>query len=444
MELIVISLISDDEFFAMRFIQLLFILCLTAHAAVAQTVHCLNDRYAQTALFDSAQINIVPAVHYATSVRWPGTQVDSLKMDIYMPQQGIDPVEQRPLIVMVHGGSFMAGTRQEMAYLSMEMARRGFVTATITYRLGWGCGATDALGICLACGGLDGNLRVAIYRAAQDARAAVRHLAANAQNYGIDTSMVFVQGTSAGAITAMHTAFWDQSEANSYCPSCINHVGLLDTTGNAHTFMPSIKGVVNNCGAIREVSHLSGQHDIPVVSFHDEGDCVVPFGTGQVMSCLCTPFLWVAGSNSIHNSLTSDGKCHQLNQAPGINHCWYPSNAIIPKATCFLKSIMCEDCVSNQTTSIWNTPDCTEGAFSVDVNNDLKRVVQLSIVAGHLSMKGFDGVKQIVITDMMGRTVWEASSSDDVATLPVLPSGTYVITAIDGQAQRAVLRWVPN
>lgn len=424
----------------MRKFAILSVCLMTTWSLVAQTPHCLSDRYAQTALFDSSQIDVMAGVHYATSVRWPGSQVDSLKMDIYMPDQLIDPVAQRPLIVMVHGGSFMAGTRQEMAYLSMEMARRGFVTATITYRLGWGCGATDALGICLTCGGLDGNLRVAIYRAAQDARAAIRHLAAEADTYAIDTSMVFIQGTSAGAITAMHTAFWDQTEASDFCPSCVGHVGLLDTAGNQHTFMPSIKGVVNNCGAIREVDHLSGQHDIPVISFHDDADCVVPFGTGQVMSCLCTPFLWVAGSNSIHQSLTGDGKCHRLNQAPGLNHCWYPNNAIIPKASCFLKSILCEECSSDHTTEIWNAPDCTEGAFSVGADGAISSKASLMLADGFLQMTGFKGECTVRITDLSGREVTSATAHD-ILRLPELPKGIYIIDVSDNASTRQVLRW---
>lgn len=425
----------------MRALAILFCLSIETTTSIGQTAHCISDRYAHSALFDSSEVSVVSGVQYATSVRWPGNQVDALNLDVYMPDPNVDPVALRPLIIMVHGGSFMAGTRQEMAYLSMEMARRGFVAATITYRLGWGCNATDAFGICLACGGLDGNLRVAIYRAAQDARAAVRYLAAMSDSFGIDTSMIFMQGTSAGAITAMHAAFWDQTEASGYCPSCVNHVGLLDTTGNAHTFMPSIKGVVNNCGAIREVAHLGGQHDIPVISFHDEGDCVVPFGTGQVMSCLCTPFQWVAGSNSIHNSLTADGKCHMLNRAPGVNHCWYPSNAIIPKATCFLKSIMCEDCIGGQTDVIWSSPDCVEGALGVSAEDGQMPMNRLSVVEGTLQMGPSTQSRSIQIFDMMGRVVWQTETAQHTMPLPYLPLSSYIIAVISADGGRVTARW---
>jgi carboxylesterase type B len=159
-----------------------------------QAQHCMDDRYAQTALFDSTQVAMIPGEHYATSVRWPGTQVDSLRLDIYMPDANIDPVEKRPLIVMMHGGALLTGQRQDMAYYCMEMARRGFVAATVTYRLGWDCPATDLLGICGMCQSMTHKWRVAMYRGAQDARAAIRHLASRAEELGIDTSFVFLQG----------------------------------------------------------------------------------------------------------------------------------------------------------------------------------------------------------------------------------------------------------
>ncbi|MCQ2307587.1 MAG: alpha/beta hydrolase [Bacteroidales bacterium] len=51
------------------------------------------------------------------------------------------------------------------------------------------------------------NIKRAGYAAIQDAHAAMRYLVENQSVYGIDTSMMFVGGTSAGATTALHLAF---------------------------------------------------------------------------------------------------------------------------------------------------------------------------------------------------------------------------------------------
>lgn len=336
-----------------------FFLC--ALNGAAQSQHCIADRYSQDALFDSTDIQITTGVHYATSMRWPGTQVDSLRMDIYQPDPNIDPLEKRPLIVMVHGGAFLAGQREDMSFYSIEMARRGFVTATITYRLGWNCPATDFLGVCAQCQGEAAKFRVAMYRGAQDARAALRYLTHVANDYGIDTAAVFLQGESAGSINALHAAFLDQSEADSWCTNCVDEVGLLDTTGNEFSITANIKGVVNSCGAVGLIDMIEAGSNIPVISFHDNQDVVVPYGYGQFVNCL----IGGNGSNSINARLNTNNECTQLNtvingilQAP---HCSYPRNAVIGKSTCFIKDILCENCTSSSTTQIWNVPDCSAG-----------------------------------------------------------------------------------
>lgn len=337
-----------------------------ANVALGQSQHCLADRYAQTALFDSSEIQITSNVHYATSMRWPGTQMDSLRMDVYQPDPTIDPLEKRPLIVMMHGGGFAGGHRTDMAPYAMEMARRGFVTATISYRLGWNCAATDALGPCVSCQSEAGKLKVAAYRAVQDNRAATRYLVNQASGLGIDTAWIFLQGESAGAIASLESAFWSQAEGEAFCNSCVAEVGLLDTTGNNLTETFTIKGVINNCGGISRTNEgvLDGQN-IPVISFHNYGDCVVPYQSGPVLNCWpanCGAFFWVTGSDYIRPKLNEQGVCNSMNRRlDDATHCAYPFAAIVGKASCFIKNLLCDNCTSSVTDQVWNIPDCTTG-----------------------------------------------------------------------------------
>ncbi|MGB1319203.1 MAG: alpha/beta hydrolase, partial [Flavobacteriales bacterium] len=302
----------------------------SALISVAQSQHCLADRYSQDALFDSTDIQITTDVHYATSMRWPGAEMDSLRMDVYQPNPAIDPLEKRPLIVMTHGGSFAAGTRSAMAYYCMEMARRGFVTATITYRLGWNCDVAAA-DPCIICQGEAWRAKVATYRAVQDNRAAIRHLVHNAEEFEVDTAFIFLHGESAGSITSLNSAFWDQSEADSWCTNCVDNVGELDTAGNNLTDTYSIKGVVNNCGAVTNLDVMDG-HQIPVISFHNNPDCLVPYGSGQVMNCLgCAAFYWASGSNSIQARLNTNGVCTQRHARSELlpDHCTYYTQPLL-------------------------------------------------------------------------------------------------------------------
>ena len=116
------------------FFVFVFLLFLIIGNAFGQSVHCLADRYAQDTIFMESEIDITSGVDYAQALSWNDT-VHHLKMDIYQPNPTIDPVEKRPLILMTHGGSFAVGNRTGMAYYALEMAQRGFVTASIDYRL---------------------------------------------------------------------------------------------------------------------------------------------------------------------------------------------------------------------------------------------------------------------------------------------------------------------
>lgn len=338
----------------------------------SQSGYCIENRFSESHYFDSSAIEFTPGVTYAVAKRWPAATVDSLKLDVFAPALTSDSLAQRPFILLIHGGAFMAGSRNDMHYQCMQYARRGFVAATISYRLGWNCAATDLLGVCVFCQGENFKLKTATYRAAQDARAALRYIHQHAADYGIDTSWMFIGGESAGAITALHTTFWSQAEADSFASWASGDVGLLDTAGNNLPNEYSLKAVIDNCGAVSRDSIVLN-HNIPVISFHDEADCVVPNSAGQVISCVCQPFYWAWGSSAIHNIMSNEGTCTEMNLVPlSINHCSYPAWNLVPRASCFLKQIMCGDCVSNHTTDVNLPVHCDTLSATVSSNHAIK------------------------------------------------------------------------
>jgi predicted esterase len=115
-----------------------------------------------------------------------------LKLDLFEPKG--DEINKRPAVIWVHGGGFGFGDKADgpSPILAKEFARRGYVTASINYRL-------------LAPGGCTGaNITPECYSAAiegtHDAQAAVRFLRANAKQYGVDKKRIGIGGESAGAI----------------------------------------------------------------------------------------------------------------------------------------------------------------------------------------------------------------------------------------------------
>lgn len=97
-----------------------------------------------------------------------------MQLDLWKPQTASLPL---PAILCIHGGGWYKGERSSMANLAQALAAKGFVAATISYRLSG-----------------EAKFPAAI----QDCKAAVRFLRANAAQFGIDAKAIGVTGLSAG------------------------------------------------------------------------------------------------------------------------------------------------------------------------------------------------------------------------------------------------------
>jgi predicted esterase len=253
-------------------------------------------------------VTIVSDVLYRIATNYLGTQ-DSLKMDIYSPTGAPDTV--RPCAVLIHGGSFLTGTKADTIMMTFcnELALRGYVAVSINYRLGVQISLTDIAGS-------QKQFNRAVYRAVQDSKAAIRFLKANASQYHIDTSLIFCGGYSAGAVTTVHSAYMNQNEAVTKIDT--TGLGLLDE-GESLTHSSSFKAVINYCGAIGDTNWLQ-TGDIPIISFHGTADTVVPYTMGNAFKLPLFPFIFGSGTiNRIHKPLgvkdslyTAEGEGHGL------------------------------------------------------------------------------------------------------------------------------------
>ncbi len=116
---------------------------------------------------ESEQIIWTPKVEYAN----PDQQ--HLQLDIAQPQ-GEGPF---PAVLCIHGGGFRAGNRESYDGLCKQLAARGYVAASVTYRLA---------------------PKYPFPAAVYDCKAAVRWLRVNAKQYKIDPQRIGVTGGSAG------------------------------------------------------------------------------------------------------------------------------------------------------------------------------------------------------------------------------------------------------
>lgn len=97
-----------------------------------------------------------------------------LKLNLARPK---DLSASAPAVMCIHGGGFRAGKRERWDKLCRQLAERGYVAATVTYRLA---------------------PKYRFPAAVHDVKAGVRWLRANAKKYGIDSNRIGVIGDSAG------------------------------------------------------------------------------------------------------------------------------------------------------------------------------------------------------------------------------------------------------
>ena len=107
----------------------------------------------------------------------------SLKLDIYRHKNVIKPL---PLLVFIHGGSWSHGKRSDYLVYLMSFAKKGYMTATVSYRL----------------------LQDGPYPAcAEDINDAVQWFYKNGEKYGYDADRIALIGGSAGAHLALLAAY---------------------------------------------------------------------------------------------------------------------------------------------------------------------------------------------------------------------------------------------
>ncbi len=220
----------------------------------------------------------------------------NLYMNIFQPVG--DTLSKRPVVIICFGGGFITGSKDHWSIrlIAQELAKRGFVTAVIDYRLGMNIFDADLS-------------KRAVYRGIQDGRSAVRFFKADALGaniYKIDPEQIYIGGHSAGAFIATHNAYLDKEierPASTYtwtqgcgfldlstcsCPD----LGCLDCVGNNQSHNGQAKAVFSLAGAVGYTSYMESELDLPIVMFHSQDDDTVPYDSGQPFSSISG---WIVG-----------------------------------------------------------------------------------------------------------------------------------------------------
>lgn len=290
----------------MKFSTYLPLLVLICFSTFSQAQNCEQSRYKHR-VFD--EIKITHDIVYGQVNPYEAAEMDELvdiKLDFYEPVG--DDLEKRPLVVSVFGGAFTFGAKEDADVQAWcdSLSRRGYACAAINYRLGFD--PTQERGAYRA-----------VYRAVQDLRAAIRYLEEDPDNldFRVDPDNIFVEGQSAGAITAIHTAFLSDEERPT--ASFANNLallgerkdlGCLDCSGNNYNQPVKIKGILSMWGALENFSFADPEEAVAILMVHGELDPVVPYGTGRPFQLPTFPT--VHGSNVMKERYAELGFYHEF------------------------------------------------------------------------------------------------------------------------------------
>ena len=266
-----------------------------------------------------------------------------LKLDLYLPD---NDSEDRPVYMFIHGGGFTGGIKHKPEIVDMAnyYASRGWVFASIDYR------TTEELGVIQGMtpeelpmfykgiapqewieNALEGaenfgqvQQATAMYLAQRDAKAALRWIVANANNYNINTDFITVGGASAGAITTIALGISNQEDFRDEIS--IAEDPTLSTTNLNETY--DVKSMVYFWGSNIKLDVFEAVYKLEQYDRYDSDDPELFMGHGTAEDPV-TPYEEALELQSIYESLGIHNKLVTLltpNGDPAGHGAW---NAIV-------------------------------------------------------------------------------------------------------------------
>jgi acetyl esterase/lipase len=227
-------------------------------------------RYLDPIFLTDVQRDVV----YGSAVNIDGTPI-TLRLDLYTPRG--DAATDRPAFVFAHGGFFLVGDKSEATAWATRMAQRGYVAASINYRLG----------PVLVSYPVDTAVEFQVINNARaDMQTAVRWFRANAASLRIDPDKIAVGGASAGAVSALGVA-----------------LGADDPLPGDHgEYSSAVCTAVSISGA--NTPAAAGPNDAGAIFHHGALDDIVPF----------------AAAVELRDAMAGSGLPVSWNEIPGEGH----------------------------------------------------------------------------------------------------------------------------
>lgn len=228
---------------------------------------------------------------------------DTLKLDFYSNKK--DTVTNKPLLILVHGGGFSGGKRNNPLEVKFceDMAKRGYAVASMSYRLvrkgnplGFGCN-------CPADQKIETFVSVS-----RDIIKATQYLIDKKDKLEFNPENIILIGSSAGAEAILNTAFMKNENAFKKLPyATIKYAG-----------------VISFAGAMINANYITKNTAVPTMLFHGAKDNLVPYATAPHHLCEENKpgFIMLDGSNTITEKLEKLDIAHTFVTDKDGSHNW--------------------------------------------------------------------------------------------------------------------------
>ena len=350
------------------------------------------------------------------------SEVNNLKLDIYQPVG--DTENNRPLIILAHGGSFIAGARTNPSMVSLgeAFAKRGYVVASISYRL------MTVFDLIFSSSTLNG-----VAEALSDGKAAIRYFrksVVEGNEYNIDQNQIYFGGNSAGAIIAIHAAFMQEGEVED--PELMiameNNGGFEGNSGNPG-FSSDIRGAISLAGGIANLDFInSSDFNSLLITCHGDLDNTVVYDCGEPLSGTVPIELCGGGAILEHSSLIGFENHHHL-LFEGEDHTPWSWDGVIENQM-----------ISFVSENLFNNLDCANSTRIIDGDSDENVFILPNPVHDQFSVSGFNNYKSLSIKTLYGKTVYRKENDSTNNNIDFLPAGLYIVELLKENKQGVITK----
>ncbi|MCG8308386.1 MAG: alpha/beta hydrolase [Cytophagales bacterium] len=229
----------------------------------------------------------------------------SLQLDIYKLKDAGTPA---PVMIFIHGGAWRTGKRSDYLPYLIDYAKKGYVTATVSYRL----------------------VKQAPFPAAvQDVNCAVKWIAKHAEQYGMDRERIALIGGSAGAHLALMNGFGTNEERfnrdceiheNPNIKAVIDLYGPADLTTPYATGTYQVRDFLDTAYELDPGRYIAASpktyisaEDPPTLIFHGTIDSLVPIRQSDSLAS------WLAKAGVPHEYHRLKGWPHTMDLSVEVN-----------------------------------------------------------------------------------------------------------------------------